>query len=287
MNLQRVSIKCIVLVVTIGLCLGGGIAAAGNLAWDMVNTTDQNLISYGTDAPDFGFPGAGFQKYQWTVSPTIPYTLVDDSGGVYPADTLGIIDTQTDFDVFFGACNTYDPAVNTEPVHATWVFDISGGQDYLQLNVDLAAMGDFEAPDPQADPPIIGDFFALSYQVDGGSAHTYLTAIADEDGTMSYTLANGTVVTLDDPLVANGQELNNVLRTFTTNIPSGSQLTVTLTSLTDGGYEGFVVRNILVTDGNQAPPMGGEPIPAITGAGIAAMILLLAAAGVFVFRRWQ
>jgi hypothetical protein len=62
-------------------------------------------------------------------------------------------------------------------------------------------------------------------------------------------------------------------------------LTVVLTSLTDGGSEGYVARNILVTAADQPSGGGGEPIPTISETGVAIMVLLLIAGAVFLFRR--
>ncbi len=246
-----------------------------NIAWDMISSTSMNLVSFGTDAPVFSSPGDGFQKYTVGVSPSIPYTLVDATNASYPADSVGIIDEATDFDEFFGVVDIINND-NTGPLSATWVFDISAGTANLQLFLDLAAMGDFEADDS----------YEWSYQVDGGAATTFLTAVADEDGTLTYTMADGTTRDLDDPLTVNGVTLYNHFQTFSTPIPTGSQLTLTLTALTDGGSEGYVARNILVTASTQPPSGGGgEPIPTITGTGIAVMVLLLAAGALVLFRR--
>lgn len=255
------------------LCLITGTAAADDIAWDMVGSSSRNLVSYETDAPVFSSPGDGFQKYTVGVSESIPYALVDDSADVYPPDVLGVIDSSSDFDEFFGIVDTVNDD-NSAPVSATWVFGIGTAAENLALHVDLAAMGDFE-PD---------DSYVWTYQVDAGPVTTFLTAAADEDGTMTYTMASGTLVDLDDPLKVNGLTMDNNFQTFSTDITPGSQLTVVLTATTDGGSEAYVVRNILVTD-YVGPIEGGEPIPTLSGMGIAAMVLLLLAGGVFLVRR--
>lgn len=271
--------------VALGLCLVSGIAMADNVAWDLVSSSSQNLVSYSTDAPDFGNPGDGFQKYtavQQACPPppdpnlnNIPYALVDDSACIYPTDIGGIIDSMTDFDEFFGVCDTVND-VNSDFVNATWVFDISSAVDTVELHIDLAAMGNFEDPE---------DVFEWSYQVDGGAVQPILTAVADEGNSLSYTLASGTIVDLSDPLVVDGVTLSNFFQTFTTPITTGSQLTVVFTALTDGGSEGYAARNILVTGTTDQPPGGGEPIPTLSMTGIAAMVLLLIAGAVILFRR--
>ena len=265
------SVLCALTVVA----LVSGTAVAEDVAYDMVGSTSRNLVSYSTDAPEFGSPGDGFQKYTVGVSESIPYAIVDDSADVYPADTLGIIDSASDFDEFFGICDIVNDD-NTEPLHATWVFDISSAEANVELHVDLGAMGDFE-PD---------DSYVLTYQIDGGPVTTFLSAVVDEDGSMSYELANGIIVDLDDPLTVDGITLYNELQTFSTSISTGSELTVELTSLTDGGSEAFVLRNIMVTSYTE-PVTGGQPIPTASATGIAVMVLLLVAGGVFLLRRMR
>jgi uncharacterized protein len=235
---QHASVNLIGLSVALGLCLASGTAAAQDIAWDLVSSTSHNLVSYGTDAPVFTAPGDGFQKYDVDVDPTaIPYSLVDDTLGAFPADAIGIVDSVNDHDEFFGICDIVNDTPPGPPYHATWVFDISSASGNLQLSVNLAAMGDFEA----------ADTYVWTWQVDSGAVNTWLTAVADEAGSYTYTMADGTTRLVDDPLVVNGTTISNVFRTFTTPITPGSQLTVVLTSTTDGSYEGYAARNIVVS----------------------------------------
>ncbi|MCD4748673.1 MAG: hypothetical protein K8R59_04795 [Thermoanaerobaculales bacterium] len=283
MNRQHGLVYLIGLFAAFGLCLVSGMAGADDIAWDMMDSTSRNVVSYMNDAPAFSSSGDGFQKYtvvQQVCPPIpvpnlndIPYAVVDDSACIYPTDGGGIIDTMTDFDEFFGVCDT-ENSQNSGPVTATWVFDISSAGDHVRLSVDLAAMGDFEA----------ADSFVWTYQIDAGAVTPWLTAVADEAGAMTYTLANGTAVDLNDPLVVDGITLLNRFQTFMTPIDRGSQLTVVFTVTTDGGSEGFAARNLLVRD--FAPGQeGGQPIPTLSTVGIAAMILMLMVVGVFLFRR--
>lgn len=275
MKRQFGSFVLIGFVAALGVCLGSGTAAADDIAWDLVSSSDHNLVSFSTDAPVFGSPADGFQKYQVGVSASIPYTLVDDTNNGFPADEVGIIDAASDSDEFFGVVDTENDD-NSGPVHATWVFDISSAIDNLALSLDLAAMGDFEED----------DMFEWSYQVDGSAFTTFLTAVADTEGMLTYTMADGTTRDLDDPLVVNGTTISNVFSTFATSIDAGSQLTVVLTVVANGGSEGYVVRDILVTD-YEAGQGGGEPIPTLSSLAMVAMALLLMAGGVFLFRRMQ
>ncbi len=236
--------------VAIGLCLAPATVTAQDVAWDMVSSTSHNLLSYTTDAPPVWTAlGDGFQKYRVGVD-NIPYALVDDTASVYPADQIGIIDSATDFDDFFGICDIVNDD-NSGPLHATWVFDISSANANPKLWVSLAAMGDFEVETPD----VVGDVYSWSYQVDSGPVVTAIEAGANEDGSMTYTMADGTVRVVDDPLVANGVTLFNGFQSFEIPITQGSQLTVVLTALTDGGSEGYAARNIVITsDPPPAPP---------------------------------
>ncbi len=275
MKKRQISAMMTGLLMLLALCLVPGMSAAGDIAWDMVSTTSQNLVSYSTDAPVFTSPGDGFQKYQVGVSESIPYGLVDDTNNGYPPDGGGVIDSATDTEEFFGVIDTVNgDNANSDPYHATWVFDISSATENVELGMDLGAMGDFEA----------ADLYEFSYQIDGGAPTTFLTAVANEDGALTYTMADGTTRDLDDPLEVNGTPLSNVLQTFVTPISTGSQLTVTLTALADGGSEGFVVRNIVVRD-NPTGQGGGTPIPTLSAAGILSLVLLLMGGGIFLIRR--
>ncbi|MFN2104174.1 MAG: ExeM/NucH family extracellular endonuclease, partial [Candidatus Promineifilaceae bacterium] len=216
-------------------------AAPTAIAYDMVGSSSQNLISY-TDDPAIPFSSAadGFQKYQRGVSSSIPYAVLDDSLVTYPPDNLGIID-DTNLDEFFGVTDTVN-GDTSGPVTATWVFNISGAEN-LSLSIDMGAMGDFES----------SDVFTWEYQIDGGPVQTAFVNSVDEAGSYTYTLAGGSSFTLNDPMLVDGLILSNILQTLTTNLTgSGSQLTLTLTAETDGGSEAFAFQNIVI-NGTVAP----------------------------------
>ena len=208
------------------------------VASDMLDSGSQNLLSYSNPFNGaFASAGDGFQKYQRGVSATIPFSVTDDSLIIFPPDTLGIIrDGNTD--IFFGVTDTQNPQ-NSGPVSATWVFDISGATD-LVLSIDMGAMGDFES----------SDTFEWSYSIDGNPVMTAFTASADEAAVQTYTMEGGAVVTLNDPMLVNGELLSNELTThLAALIGSGTQLTLTLTAQTDGGSEAFAFQNLKVLEG--------------------------------------
>lgn len=277
MKRQFISVFYVGLALAVGLCLVAGTASANDIAWDMVSSTSQNLISYSTDAPVFSSPGDGFQKYTVGVSASIPYGLVDDTNNGYAADAVGVIDSATDFDEFFGIIDTTNnDNPNSDYYHATWVFDISSATGNLGLWVDLGAMGDFEDT----------DFYEWSYQVDSGPVTPVLSAVANVDGALTYTMADGTTRDLDDPLVVDSVTLSNQLQTLVAPITgTGSQLTITLTALTDGGSEGYAAKNLIIKGDVQGGDGGGEPIPTLSLGGMLSMLVLLLVCGMFLIRR--
>ena len=220
-------------------------ARADVLAFDMVGSASQNLLSYTNPYTGaFSSGGDGFQKYQRGVSASIPFSVLDDSLSIFPPDSLGII-TEGNTDVFFGATDTVN-GDNAGLVTATWVFDISGGDD-LVLAIDMGAMGDFEA----------SDTFEWTYSIDGGAEATAIASSVDEAGSQSYTLEGGGTFTLNDPMFANGEILNNQLTTVMAALAgTGSQLTLNLVATTNGGSEAFVFQNITIST-------GGLPIEAV------------------------
>ncbi len=216
------------------------------VAFDMVGSSSQNLISYTNPWNGaFSSAGDGFQKFQRGVSPSIPFSVLDDSLVIFPGDTLGIIkDGNTD--VFFGVVDT-ENGDNIGPVTATWVFDISGTSG-LSLSIDMGAMGDFES----------SDYFTWDYSIDGGPVQNAFSSTVDEAGSFKYTLEGGASFTLADPMLIQGTILSDDIQTFITPLNgSGDQLTLTLTARFNGGTEAVAFQNIVIIGGigptNQPP----------------------------------
>jgi len=98
--------------------LTSGQAAAQVIASDMTGSTSQNLISYSNSFNGaFSSAGDGFQKYQRGVSPSIPFSVLDDSVSIFPPDSQGII-REDNLNIFFGATDTQN-GDNSGPVSAT------------------------------------------------------------------------------------------------------------------------------------------------------------------------
>ena len=218
------------------------------LAYDMVESTDQRLNSFVNPFNGaFSSSADGFQKYRRGVSSTIPFAILDDTLLSFPPDTQGIID-DNNLDEFFGAADTVN-SQNSDPVTATWSFDISGGTG-LGLAIDMGAMGDFES----------SDWFTWEYSVDGGPVMTAFASSVDEAGANTYVLASGTAVNLNDPMLMQGTVLTNVLTRFMAPITgTGNELVLTLTATTNGGGEAFAFQNIIIAndvfDEPEPPPV--------------------------------
>jgi predicted extracellular nuclease len=245
-------------------------AVATVVAFDLVGSTSQNLVSFTDDpAVPFTSAGDGFQKFQRGVSPTIPFSLLDDSLVIFPGDTLGIIkDGNTD--EFFGVTDT-DNNDTDGPVTATWVFNILGAAG-LGLSIDMGAMGDFESPE---------DVFDFEYSIDGSPPVSAFAIAADESAAKTYLLEGGALIQLNDPLVADGTVLSNDLQRISTPLTgTGSELTLTLTADTNGGTEAFAFQNVVITDGGEitGPAFGtcgdlATPIHDIQGSGLASPLV--------------
>ncbi|MDH3588519.1 MAG: PEP-CTERM sorting domain-containing protein [Gammaproteobacteria bacterium] len=219
--------------------------ATNIIGFDLVGSGSQNLISYSnevTDAGGYSSAGDGFGIYQRGVSASIPFALLDDSLSIFPGDTLGIID-ENNTGRFFGVTDTINGDIFPDTVSASWVFDISGFNN-LSVSLDIGAMGDFE------DAVGFGeeDFFDLSYSIDGGPLMSLFRSFVDEDGSLTYTLSDGDMFTLDDPMTLDGVILSNMLQTFSADIlGSGSELTLTLAAQGNGGSEATMVfQNLIV-----------------------------------------
>ena len=214
------------------------VATAEVIASDLVNSTSSNLLSFSNPSNGaFSSAGDGFQKYRRGVSPSIPFSVLDDSLSIFTADTLGIV-REGNGEEFFGVTDT-ENADNSGPVAAVWTFNIAGATE-LALSIDMGAMGDFEA----------SDSFTWSYSIDGGPEMTAFAGTTDESGSQDYTLEGGFMTTLADPMTVQGSNLDNILRTFSTLLSgTGSELTLTLTAQTDGGSEAFAFQNIEIRSG--------------------------------------
>ncbi|WP_286831640.1 MULTISPECIES: endonuclease/exonuclease/phosphatase family protein [Kordiimonas] len=220
---------------------------------------DLNLLDFTQDSTDGWSLGDAFSEMQRGVTSNIPFSLADDSAGTYEPDTLGIVDAG-DTNPFFGITDTVN-SQNSGPMTATWTFDITGASTPY-VSMDLAAMGDFESDDT----------LIVTASIDGGDPITVLELAIDEDGSLTYTMEGGAIVTLNDPALVDGTgvALTNDFQTFFKALgDAGNELVLTVTASTNGGSEAFAFNNIVVTDGKPAYGFdvdntnggGGDPGP--------------------------
>ena len=241
---------------------GGGGPVFGVIAKDDFDSTlNRNSFSQSPAPGSFGNAADGFETYQVGVSDSIPYAIVDDSGGIFAADTQGIIDSGTKTDAWFGVADVDNPDNPSGMGVATWEFNITGATG-IEVSIDMGAMGDFDAA---------SDSFDWTYSIDGGAVQPLFTSSVDSVGSATYTLADGDMFTLDDPLqmtTSDSQtlELSNILQTLTSPlVGSGTTLVIELTAITndDSGstarsyafdnivIEGFTGGSFLAADFNE------------------------------------
>ncbi len=221
----------------------GGGTTRQTIAKDTFDTT-LNRVSF--TQTTFSNPSSGFQTYQAHVTPSIPTQLIDESTDGKPTDTQGVINTAAKLDTWFGVTDTVNGANPGGDATATWAFNVAGAAN-LQVSVDMGAMGNFEAGGADADT------YTWTYALDGGAFHPLFTSSVDETTSANYTMANGQVTNLIDPLYMTNSanatvQLSNVLQTITSAIAgTGNQLTIRLFSHTDGQAEAYAFDNLIVT----------------------------------------
>jgi len=206
----------------------------------------------GNGMPDAWSPGDMFGITSTTTagSSGVPFSMLDESVAGFPGDDQGII-SEFDAGDFFGVVDTVNGSNPNDGGSAEWTFDITGATG-LSVNADFAAQGDFEDP---------GDFFNFTYSIDGGAAQPLFTSSIDEDGSQTYTMDDGTVVSEDDPLLINGVLLSNEFQNISSAISgTGSTLTISFSAEANGGSEAFAFRSLTVV-----PTPGAAALAGIAG----------------------
>lgn len=201
---------------------------------------DLGVNSFVSDT-DYTIPGDmfGIRSTATPGTPGLPFAIQDVSPDF--GDSQGIIDDapgSVDDDPFFGVVDTVNGS-GTDVNTATWEFDISSVISNLSVSIDFAAMGDFEDP---------GDFFDFEYAIDGAPLQPLFTSSINEDTDQAYTMADGTGVVLDDPVLINGTLLSNSFVTLSETIAgTGTTLELVFSAEANGGSEAFAFRNVEVT----------------------------------------
>lgn len=223
------------------------IVAASNDFDSPVNLTNTVIT---VDNP---FTSAGDIFDVTSTAPPVPFALVDDTNpacpGFFANDTQGAVACAYPGN-FFGMVDT-ENGNNMGAVTAEWTFDISSVSFLSSISIDMAAMGDFE---------VSNDIFTWSYSIDGGPFITAFEMIPNEAISANYTLFDGDVFTLNDPMEVNGGLVINEFQTFSTGINgTGSTLVLRLEGMGDGGSEALAWDNIVImglAPGAAIPTMG-------------------------------
>ncbi len=237
---------------TIAIIALAGVTAAANAQVGRAvseNAADDNFVSETiTVLP--GYDGNGMLEGSWapgdmfgiTSRPDaagtpfgMPFAMADDSLFGFPGDNLGIID-ENDNGRFFGLVDSVNGNNADGFGTAEWIFDITGATG-MAISIDFAAMGDFESSDTHL----------FEVDIDGGGFTTLFEATVDQDGFQTYTMADGGMYDLDDPMYMNGSILNNNFATLSEGIAgTGTTLTLRYIGEGNGGSEAFAFRNVTV-----------------------------------------
>lgn len=203
------------------------------------------------------YPSSFFDVFGIT-DRTANFDFADDTVSIFPADVFGIL-REDKLDKVFGVEDSTNADNPSGLSTVVWTFDISGYSG-ITVDIDFAAMGDFET----------SDAFTFTYSIDAGPAQNlFATVTRDDIEPYTYTLASGTTVDLNDPLELDATILNNNFQTFTGSVAgTGSVLTLSFNAVADGGSEVFIFDNIIVN---------GVPEPA--------SMLLFSLAGLAIRRR--
>ncbi len=241
---------------------------AGNVSADVIaftgmrNDGSMNLLSATlTPTPGtFTSPGDLFGAVE-VGTDGMPFALADDTledisgsfdgnpldSGAFGGDIQGILDSTMIGEDVFGVVDVVNDDNPSGIATADWEFDISSALSLDTLEIDFAAMGDFEDLDGN-------DSFVITVSIDGGPATTafeFSGLVDDPAVTQDYVMENGVIVTLDDPLVEQitGTMMSDVFQTLSFDISglgTGSTMNVLLTAATDGGSEAFALDNITI-----------------------------------------
>lgn len=173
-------------------------------------------------------------------------TVADNSGGdVNPGDQLGVAGQNT---TAFFAMNDMDGSAGPGFADSIWSFDISSAASIENIQMDIGAIGDFEAGSE--------DGFLIEARIDGGAYSEIFRGTTDESAFKEYRpLDNGFVFADDDPLelsidgVATG--------TFLDKSDATTGLFDTYTSTLFAGQSG---NNLDIRISWSGTPSGTEPM---------------------------
>ena len=234
-------------------------------------------FDYGSGGGDLGDVFGRVSPFNGGAGTGGPFDIWDDSvadmsgGGVFPGDLIGIAGQNS---TAFFAMNDMDGTSAPGFTDATWSFDISSAQSIQNIQIDIAALGDFEASS--------SDGFLIEAQIDGGGFAEIFRATTDEDAFKDYRpMDDGGIFSDDDPLqlfidgsgtpigfLDKSDAASGLFDTYTSTLfagQSGSTLDIRVSwSGTPSGSEPMGIDNITINGGSDAlPPVTGELIEGI------------------------
>ncbi|MEL6658501.1 MAG: choice-of-anchor I family protein, partial [Bacteroidota bacterium] len=173
----------------------------------------------------------------------LPFAIADDSfdgtcrTGTFGGDLQGFITCSYPDGNFFGVVDL-DNGDNMDGMGTVdWAFQIDDATD-LEVSIDMAAMGDFENS---------SDIFNFSYSFDNVTFTPLFSSSVDEAGSQTYTMEDGDMATLSDPLSIDGTTLNEVFQTISGSLTgTGEVLYLHFEATNDGGSEAFAFDNIVI-----------------------------------------
>ncbi len=228
------------------LCGGISTAQAELIGYDLLNgdlNASLGLTYYQNSAAgQFSSAQDAFAKYQSSFGSTnnVPDGLIDLSGqGVL--DNFGLVMPAPDY-AFFGISDTLNSSNPSGDAEAEWGFNIANYNN-LSVDIDFAAMGDFEA----------SDTYSLTYAIDDGPFSTLFAFNAETSQALNYTMVNGNQRMLNDPISIRSANspfsfnLTNNFSQYSSYIAGeGSTLRLRMQANADGGTEGFGFSNIRI-----------------------------------------
>ncbi len=185
----------------------------------------------------------------------MPFDVADDTvadvsgartGSAFPADTLGLAGQNTS--AFF-ALNDMDGSGVNGNTNATWRFDISRASSLTNIQIDIGAIGDFEASS--------SDGFTIEARIDSGTFQTIFDATTDESASKTYrALDDGSTPTLDDPLQLFIDGSSTAVGYLDKSDPTTGDFDAYISTLL-AGQSGSTLDIRISWDGT---PSGGEPM---------------------------
>ena len=156
-------------------------------------------------------------------------------------DTLIATDMQgllpsTVTDQFLGYADLSNPNNPSGTASLQYEIDITDAEN-LELSIDMAARGNFEA----------NDRTIIMASIDGGPPQNLFSVFVNTGAAWEYFYEDGSSETFDDPMTANGVIIDNNFETYTSCIVgTGSTLTLDFSFTSNGGTEQVAFDNMMV-----------------------------------------